>query len=79
MPRIYTSTNDPLDFCHNCFPDYAWAEELYGNVGSGPDDRGNCFDYDADHPSYDEMEYSCCECHAPLTGSDDCADWADCQ
>ena len=41
--RIYTSANDPLDFCKRHFPSEAAAELRYGNLGAGPDRRGNCF------------------------------------
>jgi len=53
MPRIYTSSNSPLDFCVRCFPkNEAKAELTYGRMGVGPDGRGNCFSYEADHPDY---------------------------
>lgn len=39
--RIYTSCSDPIDFCKHCFPDADEAEERYGDVGEGPDGRGN--------------------------------------
>ena len=70
--RIYTSTNDPLDFCVRCFPkteEAAW--ELYAGLGDGPDGRGNCFAYDADHPAYDCDEYRCCECKKILGNEDE--------
>jgi hypothetical protein len=62
MPRLYTSTNEPLDFCANCFPSEDEAEDIYGDMGDGPDNRGNCFAYDADHPTYDEGRFYRCEC-----------------
>ena len=63
MPRIYTSTSDPLVFCHRCFPKTeADAFEDFGNLGDGPDDRGNCFGYDTGSPSYECDEYDCHEC-----------------
>ena len=34
--RIYNSCSDPLDFCKQCAPDEGEAEELYGNLGDGP-------------------------------------------
>lgn len=46
MPRIYTSQSDPLDFCLACFPSEDEAREQYGNLGDGPDGRGNCFSYE---------------------------------
>lgn len=70
MPRIYSSASDPLDFHVACFPTEDEAEELYGNVGDGPDDRGNCFSYDSEHPDYEEMGYRCQACHEPLTSDD---------
>jgi hypothetical protein len=75
MPRIYQSDNDPLDFCTDHFPDETAAELEYGDesrTGSGPDGRGNCFTYDADHPPYedDPSMYRCTICHAPLTADD---------
>lgn len=70
--RIYTSASDPLDFCAKCAPTEEQAEAKYGNLGDGPDDRGNCFAYDAEHPEYDdaEMGYRCEKCRRPLTGRD---------
>lgn len=73
MPRIYTSANDPLDFCQKHFPKTEEAaREEYGNLGDGPDGRGNCFDYDAAHPTYDGNGYSCVECKKPLNDHDEC-------
>ncbi len=69
MPRIYTSANDSLDFCVDCFPDMAEAEEDYGDVGDGPDDRGNCFAHNAEHPAYDD-DYECEACGKTLTEAD---------
>ena len=70
MPRIYTSANDPLDFCQDCFPTEEDAMAEYGNVGDGPDRRGNCFGWDAEHPSYDETDYLCMTCKRTLTEED---------
>jgi hypothetical protein len=68
--RIYTSANDPLDFCKRCFPSEATAERRYNNLGDGPDGRGNCFSYDAEHPSYDDFgDYKCATCRRTLTDS----------
>ena len=72
MPRIYDSQSNPLDFCKRCFPkteEMAFA--LYGNLGDGPDDRGNCFGYDDEHPPYEETDYRCAACKRRLTGEDD--------
>lgn len=71
MPRIYSSANDPFDFCKRCFPSEAEATEEYGDVGDGPDDRGNCFDYDAGHPEYEGTGYTCHTCNRELKPSDD--------
>ncbi len=70
--RVYTSANDPLDFCAGCMPLTAEkAQEEFGNVGDGPDGRGNCFAYDAEHPSYsDDEHYVCHECGVQLTDED---------
>jgi len=67
MPRIYNSASEPLDFCKECFPPEDEATELYGNVGDGPDNRGNCFDYDSDHPMYGGLDYTCETCGKELT------------
>lgn len=69
MPRIYTSRNDPLDFCLQHFPVEEVAEQRYGHLGDGPDGRGNCFAYDAEHPWY-EGDYKCVICKRPLTRAD---------
>ena len=71
MPRIYTSASDPLDFCVACFPDLTEADQEYGNVGDGPDDRGNCFDHNSEHPPYEGEGYKCERCKKTLTGEDD--------
>jgi hypothetical protein len=71
MPRIYTSASDPLDFCTRCFPkteEAAFAK--YGNVGDGPDGRGNCFGYDDGHPPYEFEEYDCETCGRRLKEKD---------
>lgn len=68
MPRIYTSASDPMDYCYDCFPSSEEeAFDLHGHDGNGPDGRGNCFGYDAEHPSYDSCDYFCCGCGEPLT------------
>lgn len=71
MPRIYTSANDPLDFCAQCFVAEQEADEMYGDVGQGPDGRQNCFEYDADHPGYEDTGYCCAACGKLLEASDD--------
>jgi hypothetical protein len=70
MPRIYTSTNDPVDYCRKCFPDENAAKFLFESLGDGPDGRGNCFDYDADHPDYAGEDYHCESCRKLLKGTD---------
>jgi hypothetical protein len=72
MPRIYTSSNDPLDFCLLCFPEEDEAdedEELHR--GEGPDGRGDCYAYDAVHPDYGFERYRCYKCGLLLTPHDD--------
>lgn len=72
MPRIYTGASDPLDFCREHFPTEAEAIRLYGD-GEGPDNRGNCFGYDAEHPPYQGEDYRCeiKTCRRVLTERDD--------
>ena len=72
MPRIYDSANNPLDFCKPHFPSETVAEAKYGDVtktGEGPDGRGNCFTYEADHPDYDGLGYRCETCKRTLTNA----------
>lgn len=70
--RIYASDNEPIDFCRNCFPTEKEAIEEYGNIGDGPDDRGNCFAYDSDHPPYqDGVLYICMFCDEVLEEFDE--------
>ncbi len=71
MPRIYDSTSSPLDFCKKHFPSERTAIARYGNVGDGPDGRGNCFGYNDDHPPYAGEDYKCETCNKPLTENDD--------
>jgi hypothetical protein len=70
MPRIYDSTSDPLDFCQRCFPSESVAKKRYANLGDGPDDRGNCFEYNADHPDYSDTDYHCQTCNRKLGDRD---------
>lgn len=70
MPRIYTSESDPLDFCTRHFPGEAKARARYANLGDGPDNRGNCFGYDAEHPNYDDDDYHCHTCGCKLSARD---------
>lgn len=69
MPRIYDGYNDPWDFCKKCFPSETEAKPVF-KPGNGPDNRGSCYEYDASHPSYDEVEYRCTKCKRPLTEAD---------
>ena len=68
--RIYTSTNDPLDFCKKCFPSEDEANDRYENLGDGPDGRGNCFGYEEDHPDYCGLNYKCVQCGVLLKDID---------
>lgn len=70
MPRVIDSTNEPHDYCSKCFPQMKIATEEFGNIGDGPDGRGNCFEYNADHPDYECEDYVCCECTRRLNGDD---------
>lgn len=70
MPRIYDSTSSPHDFCLGCFPSEVEGLDEYGDVGDGPDNRGNCYGYDAEHPSYEYEDYVCCVCRTPLIEQD---------
>lgn len=67
--RIYTSTSDPIDFCARHTPTEADAEKKYGRLGDGPDGRGNCFAYDAEHPDYSDDTYRCHACWKKLTNA----------
>lgn len=71
MPRVRASDSGPYDFCQECFPSEAEALEEFGDVGDGPDERGNCFAYEDDHPNYDYCDYRCCRCRKPLTEQED--------
>lgn len=70
MPRIYSSVSDPIDFCQRCFPGEETGKRRYGDVGDGPDGRGNCFEWNADHPPYEGEEYTCEKC-GRLLGEND--------
>lgn len=75
MPRICTSASDPLDFCKAHFPkSEAAALKRFGlaKCGEGPDGRGDCFAYDAEHPDYldDPETYRCHACRKVLTDND---------
>jgi hypothetical protein len=68
--RIYTSDNRPLDFCLACAPTEEDALDDFGDVGEGPDGRGNCYAYDADHPPYETGDYHCHNCEDKLLDCD---------
>jgi hypothetical protein len=74
MPRIYDATSDPIDFCRGCFPSESVAIGKYGDSleerDQGPNHRGNCFGYDAEHPDYYDDVYTCEVCHKRLTDID---------
>jgi len=73
MPRIYDSESNPVDYCKPCFPKTeAEAFKKHGHEGDGPDGRGNCFGYDADHPDYEDgfMDYRCHTCRRKLKARD---------
>ncbi len=70
MPRIYDSTSCPHDFCGDCMPNGEDAFNRFGRGPDGPDNRGNCYGYDADHPDYDECDYYCQDCQGQLYSED---------
>lgn len=71
MPRIYDGRSDPYDYCAKCFPKTEAAAQRIHGTGEGPDGRGNCFSYDAEHPPYDDTGYRCHKCNKRLSGKDD--------
>ena len=70
MPRVCDSTSGPHDFCQGCMPDEEEAREQFGDMGDGPDGRGNCFEYEPEHPDYDGEDYQCELCGVDLYGED---------
>lgn len=69
--RIFASNNDPYDFCLDCAPSEAEAEEEFGDIGNGPDGRGNCFSYDTEHPPYSDWDhFRCYRCGKRLSDND---------
>jgi hypothetical protein len=80
--RFYNSEAGAVDLCKRCWPSEAEAREKYGKGPDGPDGRGNCFEYDAEHPWFfegcnDEGDdwfaddgYDCQECGCRLTQND---------
>lgn len=72
MGRIYTSESEPVDLCRTHFPrNEERARREFGNLGDGPDGRGNCFAYDADHPPYADDDYRCAVCGVSLGDGDE--------
>ncbi len=71
MPRVIDSASGPNDFCRKHMPTEKKARIQFGNKGEGPDERGNCFEYNADHPSYEGEGYTCEKCGKPLGRLDD--------
>lgn len=41
-----------------------WRFEF--DKGEGPDKRGNCFEYNAEHPPYEDTDYRCHTCKRKL-------------
>ena len=70
MPRIFASDNSPIDFCRPCFPTKEEAAQRYGDIGDGPDGRGNCFGYDDEHPDYTLDPHHCADCNVKLRKAD---------
>lgn len=70
MPRICASNNDPIDYCQKCYPDEQTAFDEFGDIGDGPDGRGNCFCMDPEHPDYDDCDYRCHDCGRRLANLD---------
>lgn len=70
MPRVYTSQGFAVDYCKKCFPSEKVAFKKWGHDGDGDDNRGNCFEHDGDHPSYDDTDYTCEKCKKELTIND---------
>lgn len=70
MPRIYNKQSDPIDFCNKHFPNENDAIKKYDVGDDGPDGRGDCFAYEADHPDYDTTDYTCEICNKKLTSKD---------
>ena len=69
MPRVRNGFSDPIDFCKKHMPSEAAAKRRYG-AGEGPDNRGNCFVYDDDHPPYEDETYRCQTCNKLLGEKD---------
>jgi hypothetical protein len=72
--RIYNGYNKPLDFCRDCAPTESEAFQRF-SAGEGPDNRGNCYAYDAEHPDYEDGPYYCEDCGRVLNEQDNNAYW----
>jgi hypothetical protein len=70
MPRIYDGNSDPHDFCLRHFPQTEEKARKRFGAGEGPDNRGNCFGYNAEHPPYSDTDYGCEMCGKRLTDND---------
>ena len=71
MPRVYDKQSDPHDFCRRHFPNKKNARKRFDVGDDGPDGRGNCFAYDAEHPLYSNTDYTCESCGCILNDEDD--------
>ncbi len=68
--RIYTSESIPVDFCRASAPSQEEELDMFNNLGDVPNDAGNCFSYDEEHPPYEETDYKCADCGEPLEAAD---------
>lgn len=72
MPRVCDSGNEPHDFCRHCMPNESKAAEEFDNPNTqGPDGRGNCYEYEPEHPPYRYCDYNCERCGRKLNSKDD--------
>jgi hypothetical protein len=51
-------------------PNEVNAQRRFSDDGPGPDGRGDCFSYDAEHPNYGGEDYRCHSCRCALTDTD---------
>lgn len=72
MPRLTDSNSGPVDFCRDCFPCEGDAAERYQFAvnPNANDGRGDCFEYECDHPDYECDDYTCHLCGCELTRRD---------
>jgi len=66
MPRIQDSRADMHDFCLRCMPSGEGGRAEFGDLGDGPDGRGNCYNFDVEHPDYHGEGYRCEKCGKTL-------------